>query len=198
VPAALSALNTSTLLPRLQLHEARILALSEQLVNGDLDAILTLFTPDALEVLCTARLVLEQVGVERVFLVGAPGTASRRSTWQKLQKAAWILPPTTYSARLRVQQAFLQAGLLPPEPRFESISIPAMLALARGGFGITPAFESTVRQDLASGILRRIYVEPELEPVSIGFAYRSRTADVVAIQSLRDAVRQVVAKPGLR
>jgi len=89
-----------------------------------------------------------------------------------------------------VQRAYLAAGLLPPEPCIESIDIPAMLALVDAGLGITPAFESTVRDALAAGTLRRIRVESELPDVSIGLAYRKSAIDPTTINALRDALRQ--------
>jgi DNA-binding transcriptional LysR family regulator len=192
VPRALQAMSAQAAIPRIHLVEGRIIALAEQLVHGDLDAILTLFTPEALEVFGAEALALEQIHAERVFIVTGPQdrSASRKASWKKLAGRDWVLPPTTYTARILVQRAFLEAGLLPPEPIIESINIPAMLALVRNGLGISPAFESTVGEDLASGALRRIRVDKELPSVPIGLAYRKATADLTAVHALRDALKQ--------
>ena len=191
VPPALEALAAHGNLPSLHLVEGRIVPLAEQLVHGELDAILTLFTPEALEVFGSAALALEQIRIERLVVVTGPDdrTASRRATWKRLAGRDWILPPSTYSARILVQRAFLEAGLVPPVPVIESINIPAMLALARRGLGITPSFESTVGDDLAKGTLRRLRMDEELPGVPIGLAYRKTTADLAAIHALRDALR---------
>ena len=190
VPPALEALAAQGAIPRIHLVEGRIIALAEQLVHGELDAILTLFTPEALEVFGAEALALEQIHAERMFIVTGPSdrSASRKASWKKLAERDWILPPTTYTARILVQRAFLESGLLPPEPVIESINIPAMLAFAKGGLGITPAFESTVREDLASGALRRIRMEKELPSVPIGLAYRKARGDLSAVLGLRDAL----------
>jgi DNA-binding transcriptional LysR family regulator len=187
---ALEAMAAAGPIPRFQFVESSIMTLAEQLVHGELDAILSLLTPEALEVLSRESLVLEQVLVEKLIIVGAPGERPVRTGWKQLADRRWILPPTTYSVRKLVQRAFLQSGLLPPEPFFESHNIPATLALARRGLGIAAAFGSTVRNALAEGSLSRIHVENELESISIGIAYRKRAADVAAIRSLREALRQ--------
>jgi DNA-binding transcriptional LysR family regulator len=192
VPPALQAMSALATIPRVQLVEGRIIPLAEQLVHGDLDAVLTLFTPEALEVFAAEALVLEQIHAERMFIVTGPADrgSSRKSSWKKLAGRDWILPPTTYTARILVQRAFLEAGLLPPEPLIESINIPAMLALVRSGLGVASAFESTVSEDLGSGALRRIRMERELPSVPIGLAYRKATADLSAVHALRDILKR--------
>lgn len=192
LPPALKPLEAEAALPRLQLVEGRIVPLAEQLRNGDLDAILTLFTPEALEVFGGEALALEQIHAEPLVIVASPsiaGLAGRRS-WKQLATRDWILPPATYTARIHVQRAYLEAGLLPPEPRIESVNIPSMLAFVKAGLGITPAFESTVREDLAAGTLRRVRMEHELPTVPIGFAWRRSTADLAVVKALGDALRR--------
>jgi DNA-binding transcriptional LysR family regulator len=190
IPPALEAMAARGGIPRIHLVEGRIIALAEQLVHGDLDAILTLFTPEALEVFGSEALVLEQISAESVVIVtnAKDRGASRKSSWNKLADREWILPPISYTARILVQRAFLEAGLLPPDPIIESINIPAMLALVRGGLGVSVAFESTVREHLASGVLRRIRVDRELPSVPIGLAYRKTTADLSTVNALRDSL----------
>jgi hypothetical protein len=52
------------------------------LAHGDLDAILTLFTPEALEVFGSEALILEQIHAERVVIVtGQPSCPPCRSAW---------------------------------------------------------------------------------------------------------------------
>lgn len=191
-PALMDMSGAAEGIPRFHLIEARIVPLAEQLVNGELDAVLTLFTPEAIEVFGGTALALEQVHSERLLLVGGPREkgAGRGATWKSLAMRDWILPPASYTARILVQRAYLAAGLIPPEPRIESIDIPAMLALVKAGLGITPAFESTVREDLAAGALRRIRVDPELPAVPIGLAYRKSSADPTTINALREALRK--------
>jgi DNA-binding transcriptional LysR family regulator len=191
LPPALAALSTRTGFPSLQLVEGRIVPLAEQLVHGELDAIVTLFTPEALEAFGSAALALDQIRVERLLIVTAADdrTSTRKLRWKQLAERPWILPPATYSARIQLQRAFLEAGLVPPQPAIESINIPAMLALVRSGLGITPAFESTVREELELGSLRRLRMEDELPGVPLGLAYRKSSADLAAIHALRDALK---------
>lgn len=191
LPRALAALAARKELPSLQLVEGRIVPLAEQLVHGELDAIVTLFTPEALEAFGSAALALDQIRVERLLIVtGTEGYSSkRRLRWKHLVERKWILPPATYSARIQVQRAFLEAGLVPPQPAIESINIPAMLALVRSGLGITPAFESTVQAELKQGTLRRLRMEQELPGVPLGLAYRKSSTDLAAINAFRAALK---------
>ncbi len=186
--------------PRLQLVEARIVALADQLANGELDAILTLFTPEALHVLDTGTLGLDQIYAERMVIVEGAGARPkrRRASWQALEGADWILPPPTYTQRLLVQRAFLAAGRLPPEPVIESINIPAMLNLVKAGLGITAAFGCTVQDDLAGGSLRAVRTETELPTVPIGLAYRKSTADIKSLHAIRDALRAHITDSSAR
>lgn len=196
VPEILRRLANQGDPPRLQLVEARIIALADQLANGELDAILTLFTPEALHVLNTGALGLDQIYAERMVIIEGAGARpkKRKATWQTLERANWILPPPTYTQRLLVQRAFLAAGWLPPEPVIESINIPAMLNLVKAGLGITAAFGCTVQDDLARGSLRVIKTEAELPTVPIGLAYRKSTADIQSLHAIREALRAHVAE----
>lgn len=190
LPMALERMAAERALPRIQFVEARVMTLADQLVHGDLDAILTLLTPEAVELLSSATLTLDQVRVEKLFVVAAPDQARQRVTWAQLAQRRWILPPSAYTARIFVQRAFLAAGVLPPEPYIESHNIPATLALVRRGLGIAAVYESAVRADLASGAVARVRVNGGLESVPIGLAYRKRAAYVSAIRMLRTALQQ--------
>jgi DNA-binding transcriptional LysR family regulator len=190
VPEILRRLAAAGEPPRIHLIEARIIALADQLANGELDAILTLMTPEALEVLDTGALAVDQIYAERMRIVAAPAKrhkAGKRS-WKSLEGENWILPPPTYTQRLLVQRTFLAAGRLPPEPVIESTNIPAMLNLVKAGLGITAAFDCTVRDDIANGRLQVVRTETDLPSVPIGLAYRKATADIASLHAIRDAL----------
>ncbi|HEY8610816.1 MAG TPA: LysR family transcriptional regulator [Roseomonas sp.] len=191
MPGVLRRLAQQEELPRIQLIEGRMIPLADQLVNGELDAILTLFTPEALEVLDQAALVLDQIYTERTLIVAGPEhpLAGAQASWAQLAEADWILPPQTFSQRLLVQRACLEARVLPPEPIIETINIPAMLRMAMAGLGLAITFESTVREDLADGRLRAVLTETDLPSVPIGLASRRTRADIRPVQALREAIR---------
>lgn len=191
MPDVLRRIGDAGELPRIQLVEGRIIPLADQLLNGELDAILTVLTPEALQVLERDAFVLDQIHAERVMVVAGPQhpLARRRTTWTALAAADWILPPQTFTLRLLVQRACLQAGALPPEPVIESTNIPAVLNLAKAGLGVTTAFESTVRGDLAAGELCLVRTDAELPTVPIGLASRKASTELRTLRVLHEAIR---------
>lgn len=180
--------------PRIQIIEGRIIPLADQLVNGELDAILTLFTPEALQVLGQHDLTLDQLYAERMLIVAGPShpLAGRRVGWAELATQDWILPPATYTQRLLVQRACLEAGLLPPEPVIETVSIPAMLRMAMAGLGLAITFESTVDDAIGEGQISEVLTKVELPAVPIGLASRRLRAESLAMNALRAAACALV------
>lgn len=176
--------------PRIQIIEGRIIPLADQLVNGELDAIFTLFTPEALQILAPHDLTLDQLHSERMLIVAGPGhpLAGRRVGWSELAKQDWILPPATYTQRLLVQRACLEAGLLPPEPVIETVNIPAMLGMAMAGLGLTVTFESTLDTAPGDARLRQVRTKSELPTVPMGLASRRLRTESHPVNALRTAI----------
>lgn len=192
MPSVLRHLAAGRDPPRVQMVESRIIPLADRLVNGELDAILTLFTPEALQVLSQHDLVLDQLRSEEMVIVAGRGhpLAGRRASWTELAGQDWILPPATYSQRLIVQRGCLEAGLLPPEPVIETVSIPAMLRLAAEGLGLAVTFGSTLDEDGGGPGLFPVHTEVELPAVPIGLASRRASADTHPLHALRAIIRK--------
>jgi len=191
MPRVLQHLANEADPPRIQMIEGRIIPLADQLVNGELDAILTLFTPEALHVLGQHDLVLDQLHAERALIVAGIGhpLAGRRVGWAELARQSWILPPATYTQRLLVQRACLAAGLLPPEPAIETVSIPAMLRMASAGLGLAVTFESTLSEASDRASLLPVHTEAEMPTVPIGLACRQARTKTHPVHALRTAIR---------
>jgi DNA-binding transcriptional LysR family regulator len=198
VPGALRCLCGDGRLPQIRLKEGRIVPLAEQLLMGDLDAIVTLATPEAMEVLSDGSLVFDQFHHERTVVVAATShpVGRRKVAWRTLRQIAWILPPPSFIQRRIVQQAFLGAGELPPEPAIESINMPAMLRLAEAGLGLTAVPHYAARREIEAGVLRFVKTETELESVPIGFAYRRSASNVEQLHLFRDAVHAQIRALG--
>ncbi|WP_029350775.1 LysR family transcriptional regulator [Bosea sp. 117] len=195
MPSVIERLRAADARLRIHLVEGRIIPLADQLLNGDLDAILTVMTPEALQVLGRAEFLLDQIHSERVIIVCSPRHpwAGRRVSWPDLATADWIMPPQTFTLRLTVQRACLQAGAIPPEPVIESVNIPAVINYVKAGLGITAALRSTAKDDLNSGALRLIRTDAELPTVPIGLAARRTPTIGQAMGALRDAFERYAA-----
>lgn len=194
LPPALLSMCGSENMPRVNLIEGRIVPLAEQLLNGDLDAVITLLSPEVREVFgaVTGVLQVEEFHAEKLLIVAPPGerVPARRAAWKDLMERPWILPPLTYASRTLFQRAFLKDGLVPPEPLIESMDIPLVLSLVRSGLGITPAFECTVAEDLDQGRLRHIRMKQELPPIPIGLVYRKASPALSMVEALRRALKE--------
>jgi DNA-binding transcriptional LysR family regulator len=192
IPDVLKRLSQQGLCPRIHLVEGRIVPLAEQLITGDLDAILTLSTPEVAEILNNEALNVDPLYVEPTVVVCASASEPDLPdsvSWAALHDRRWILPPSTFTQRTLVQRAFLQARVLPPVPFIESIDIPAMLRMAEIGLGLTAVPFSTARRELDRGTLRIVRTRPALASVPVGFAYRRCAPNLAQLRLLRDAVR---------
>lgn len=192
LPGALAALQgDGQAMPHVNLVEGRVLHLVERLLMGDLDAVLTIATPESIEALDDPALVVEQVHRESNVIVAAPAwpVVRRRAAWRSLRALPWILPPPSFIQRRIVQQAFLEAGELPPEPAIESINMPAMLRFAEAGLGLTAVPGYAARAMLAGGTLRVVRTTPEVASVPIAYAYRRSASNPALLQRLRDVLR---------
>lgn len=197
LPRALRAFSEGAGRPRIRVAEGRIVPLAEQLRMGDLDAIVMLATPEVIEVLDDPTLVVDQVHREQNVVVAARAFPGLRRTvkWKSLREVPWILPPPSFLQRRIVQQAFLAAGELPPEPFIESINMPAALRFAEAGLGVTAVPRYAAQREIAEGRLRVVKPQAELAAVPIGFAYRRSATNLDLLLLLRDAVRECMREP---
>ncbi len=192
LPGALAELSRAEQpMPELSLVEGRVLHLAEKLHMGDLDAVLTITTPESAVELDDPVLIVEQVHRVSNVVVAAPTWSVTKCSapWSDLRKLPWVLPPATFIQRRIVQQAFLEAGEMPPEPAIESVNMPAMLRFAEAGLGLTAVPRYAARPMLRAGTLRMVRTTPAIASVPISFAYRRSASNLAVLHRLRDALQ---------
>lgn len=187
---------------RTMLREGRLLALMEQLLAGELDAALCLYSPEGAYGVDTALLSIESVRREPLVAVAAPGFADGGAqSWAELHAGPWILPPRSTHLRRLVDERFLAVGLAPPVPTIESPMLMANARLAAAGLGITVMPEVAVRDELARGRLRTIGPLSPPPDTHVALILRQGTAAQRGwLEPLQAAVRGVlgpIAEPGM-
>lgn len=192
IPAALQRIAENRGLPRIRMVEGRIVPLAEQLAQGELDAILTLCTSEAVEVLGQAGLLVDHLYQERTVVVSAAARLGRpraRVSWKILAEQPWILPPARFMQRNIIQQAFLDHGLRPPNPVIETTNIPATLHMVEVGLGYAAVPHSTILRETARRAICIVKTEGELTRVPVGFAYRRSANNIDLLYAFREAIR---------
>lgn len=191
LPSVLARLRAGVIPVRVRLREDPVPVLFDALVAGELDALLTSFTPAAFAARGPVRLVYERC-VDHAYAVIAPAThrlAARRTVaWQDLLQETWILPDPALLARQGLESHFLQAGIAVPEPAITSNSPATNVQLVAAGLGISAVAESMTGAEERLGRIARLRVPLGSRRVPTALVYRAGSASHPLLQQLRKAV----------
>jgi len=122
---------------------------------------------------------------------GHPLLGRRKLKLAELANAAWILPPPETTVRRRLETLFQNAGLEPPRPAVQSISlaISRRLLLETDMLGVLP--DLVVDDEMRAGLILALPLE--LPSASVGVSRRRDALLPPAAQALIEAV-QVAAR----
>ena len=130
--------------------------LIEELLEGELDAVITLYSQPAVEELDLSRLVIDDLRDEPMVVVApaamAQGLADAPS-WRDVAGMPWIMPPGQTHTRRTIDEAFSVAGCPLPRPTVECPGLLASMSLAVAGVGLAVAPLSAARAEIAAGRL---------------------------------------------
>jgi len=200
VPQVLADLATRWRL-RAQIVEGAGLVQAGQLRRGELDALITPFTPGFLaerragERAGAGALAWEALFTEPLVVIAPPDhpLVRRRPSWAELARADWILPGSGSLVRETVVDAFLRAGETPPVPRVESVPAPSNVQLVAAGLGLGAVPAAAMRDAQRAGRVVRLDVEPTMALPPIALVYHRIAADHPRITRLRAALQSVLA-----
>jgi DNA-binding transcriptional LysR family regulator len=104
----------------------------------------------------------------------------------ELATAAWILPPPETTVRRRLESLFQKAGLEPPRPAVQSISlaISRRLVLETDMLAVLP--DLAVDDEMRAGLIHALPLA--LPPASVGISRRRDALLAPAAQALIEAV----------
>ena len=189
LPAVLARLALRKPLVRTQLTEDRVPILLESLAAGKLDALVTSY-PAQMPELASSNLVFEKL-FDTDFAVIAPPSHPlarvRQVDWQRLAGEPWVMPASTSMLRRLIDDSFTRAGIAPPPPVVESTSPVTSVRLVAAGLGVSAVPASTMRRELALGLVKRVRVTPAIASSTVALIYRANVTNLrVAI--LRQAL----------
>lgn len=196
VPQAIAELRRRQPGARVQVREARVRELIQNLLDGELDCVFAAVTPelltsDLLPLLRPEVLLDDELCV--LCAAAHPLARSRRLRWADLHAAAWVAPPKDTVVRQALLTAFLNEGLEPPEPAIEVLSSVTMGSLLRMDPALLGAarFEHA-RDELDRGGMRRLSVTPIVRLPSLGlYTRRGEEGPMPLVQAFARAIRQV-------
>jgi len=187
-----------TTLPGLQLRllQAPFAQLAQALHDASLDCLLTSLTSEMVQPDSKRGLHIEPLymGHNRVL---APRTApwTRRHSWriEELAAARWVMLPRGMGLRQSLENAFLQAGCIPPEPVVETSGVFSHAALAEAVNALVLLQEPLATIALKAGRMVSLNVEPVpgLGPITLVTRKGGRPSP--AVDALRTAVRSVAS-----
>lgn len=194
-PAFLAVTQLPELVPRLlladppialQLHEASVPRLMQELQRGELDALITLF--DAAVMGHSNRSVLfERFAEERYVVVAPPGHPAadgRALAWSALAEHPWVLTRKPSVARSFVDDNFRRHGVQPPQPVCETEGPVTAARMVAAGIGLSCVPEVIARETR----VQRVKLRTAQPRATLGLAYPAASARHKHITALRSAL----------
>lgn len=175
----------------IQIQEGRLHTLIEQLLGGEVDAVLSLYSPRAVDALDLSMLDIRPFLKVPMVVVAAPqlGVPSRKHRWPDLLRYPWILPPASTHQRRSLDGMFTARGNRAPAPAIESGSLAANVRLASAGLGLAVVPQQAAAAEIAAGRLAVVEVGPALPETVVALMVRKVSAIYMdALKALEAAV----------
>lgn len=182
----------------IQLLEGRLQSLIEQLLRGEVDAILSLYAPRAVDALDLSMLDIRLLAPVPMIVVAAPRlqVGAKRHRWTDLLEHPWILPPSNTHQRRSIDEMFTARGNPPPSPAVETGSLAASVQLAVAGLGLAVVPLRAAELDMAAGRLLAVDVRPVLPQTVVALMMRKLSAIYMdTLQALNAAAAVTAAGP---
>ncbi|MEJ7929334.1 LysR family transcriptional regulator [Ramlibacter sp. AN1015] len=200
LPQLLSALprvDAARLPLVVRVSDGHLSLLLEQLLLGQIEALITLYAAGDFAGTNTEPLVVERLREEEVVVLAAPALCPpvrRRLPWSELLALPWILPPASTHLRRAVDGMFHLAGVQPPQPAIEATHLDGNVRLSAAGLGLTIAPLELAREHLAAARLHVLRLQQPLPASSLALIYRrASAAHLPGLHQLRAAARQAFA-----
>ncbi|GAA4328350.1 LysR family transcriptional regulator [Pigmentiphaga soli] len=191
VPGVIKLLAAQAPRVMVTLREGSVLHLFDVLLAGEVDALLTIYTPESLAAAAGKAVRYEKIADEDYAVIAHPShPLTREATvpWERLAQEPWILNFRPSFNRQLLEQCFLRAGTLPPVPVVESDSPVTNVRLAAEGLGLTVVTGRTMREAERAGGIRRVRATPPMTPTALGMVYLPSAEAHPRIASLRAAL----------
>jgi DNA-binding transcriptional LysR family regulator len=194
LPKIISHLTKNKPSLMVSLLEQNVPSLFRALLSGELDALITVYNPEVLEISNGNGLCFEKLA-EETYAIIAPAehrlTRAKSVVWESLASEPWVMIRKPSLARAFIEQGFLRAGAIPPSPVCETNSPVTSACLVAAGVGLSCVPRSTMLEAERTGGVKRIQVLPPPAAAALGLVYRVPTASHPRIRLLREAIQNV-------
>jgi LysR family transcriptional regulator, regulator of abg operon len=194
LPKVVARLTRSSPPLAVSLIENNVPTLFETLLKGEIDALVTVYNPDAMASTVGHGVRFENIAEEQ-YVVIAPSAhrlgRARNVPWRTLANEPWVLTRKPSLSRVFVEDSFRRHGLEPPPARCE-VDVPeTSTRMVAEGVGVSSVPISTAREAERSGRVCRIRLQVPQPSATLGLVYRIAATDHPRIALLRKAVREV-------
>lgn len=177
-----------------QLHEGRLHTFIEQLLRGEVDAVMSLYSPRAVDALDLSMLDIRPFLKVPMVVIASPqlDVPGRSHRWADLLRHPWILPSASTHQRKSFNEMFTARGSRAPTPLVESDSLAANVQLVAEGLGLAVVPRQAAESQIGVGRLQVIDVRPALPETVVALMYRKVSAIYMeALQQLDQAAGAV-------
>jgi LysR family transcriptional regulator of abg operon len=174
---------------RVHLLEERVPMLMQALLAGEVDALVTSH-PMQMPEAGPSALRFEKLFEVEFSVIAPPShplTRVRRVDWQQLALEPWVMPARTSMARRLIEECFMRAGAVPPQPVIESTSPGTNVQLVAAGAGLSIAPTTTTRHAQNLGQVKSLKVTPAIPPAPVDLIFRGAVPNL-RVELLREAL----------
>ena len=171
--------------------EANVPRLFESLLAGDLDALVTLYSPDVMAANIGREVRFERLSEEQYVVIAPHGHSlirQRSVPWQALVDEPWVLTRKPSLARVLVEDSFLRHGVTPPAPLCETDGPVTAARLVAAGVGLSSVPESAAREGLRAKTVGQLKLKVPQPSATLGLVYRTASSEHPRITLLRHAL----------
>ena len=180
---------------RVQAKEGTGQQLLSELLAGNLDCVIGRMPTTAPTGWNLSALSFENLYAEEICIVaglGSPALPRTRSPYIWLGAQEWVLQRSDSSVRAALNEAFLRAGVKPPEPLVETTNYIQSLALAAKMAAFTVAPRGPAELQERSGTVHILKIDLKVSPMLVSFIHRLVSGESRQVMLLRDCLRQAV------
>jgi len=172
---------------QIQLREASVPQLMEDLQRGDLDALVSLYD-SALMTRAGVQVIFERFAHERYTVIaprGHPLARQRNPSWGTLRHHPWVLTRKPSFARVFVEDHFRTQGVEPPTPVCETDGPITASRFVAAGIGLSCVPEITARE----AQVEVLNLHPAQLSVTVGLVHLAAAVGQPHILALRKALQ---------
>lgn len=176
------------------LREAPGSSLLQQLLAGELDAIIVAMSRDVVDTPEVASLSYQVLYNESLAVVAKRGhTLARRKkiSWEDLLQERWILPPPPSMVESAIRTAFVAQGLTPPTPAIMSAGPASNVGLVAAGLGISAVPKPMMTMSMLKESVEELHVYPHAPLPAISLIYRRAAEESQPIFWLRESLNSL-------